>query len=404
MNRYDFYPGDYLRDTLDLSMAEDGAYVRLMNWYYSKEKPIEDARKFSITRAVTRKEKDTTQRILDMFFDKKTVDGITVWTNHRIEFEISKAAPRINAAKSNGKKGGRPKNTTNRKPSGLSSGIPNGVPSGVPSGESSPSPSPSDKNKTYIYLSQESNSSPQRQVDDTVVGQVDEHDVVNTRSGCESKSNELRDEILQSALESLPMESDRAIVRKIVELWPESVPSDAVGIVVKAKPYLRDFKDPLQWLEEIAMKWEPSRQIYDGGRFRLHSWLISCLGNEIKSRKEAAEKESPQKQQDGPRPPRLKTGEELREEERIEEINRLAEPLDEFGQHMISPTITRDFLERNNLVEKRRRDAAEEEKLRIKYLREHPEIAEQVRPIWERKIAWLKEHRPELVEKVANGI
>jgi len=49
---YRFFPGDYLRDTGDLSMVEDCAYRRLLDHYYSEERlPSENLRLYRICRA-----------------------------------------------------------------------------------------------------------------------------------------------------------------------------------------------------------------------------------------------------------------------------------------------------------------------------------------------------------------
>ncbi len=107
MNRYDRYPGDYLRDTLVLSLAQDGAYTRLLDWYYSTEQPIEDATKFAVTRCASEEEREVTQWVLVRFFEFEPSNGGR-WIHARAEQEIAKAAPRIAAAKNNGKRGGRP--------------------------------------------------------------------------------------------------------------------------------------------------------------------------------------------------------------------------------------------------------------------------------------------------------
>lgn|GEM_PF-3222778 len=113
MNRYEFYPGDYLKDTLGLTMLEDGAYRRLLDHYYSTEQPIADGERFRVTRASSKAERDATQRVLDRFFQKTE----SVWSHRKVEQEIEKAMPKVAAARENGRKGGRPR--THREPSGL---------------------------------------------------------------------------------------------------------------------------------------------------------------------------------------------------------------------------------------------------------------------------------------------
>lgn len=120
MNRYDRYPGDYLRATLILTLAQDGAYTRLLDWYYSTEKPIEDSTKFAVTRCASEEDREVTQWVLDRFFEFEPSNGGR-WIHARAEQEIAKAAPRIAAAKNNGKRGGRP-------PRGNPVGLPVGNP------------------------------------------------------------------------------------------------------------------------------------------------------------------------------------------------------------------------------------------------------------------------------------
>lgn len=143
MNRYDRYPGDYLRDTIDLSMAEDGAYTRLLDWYYANERPIEHDRRFQVARAHSPEEQKITQWVLDRFFrfvGSGLNDGFGQWVHDRAELEIKQAKPKILAARINGKKGGRPPKKDQEKPSGLANENPVGNPLGkLPS----PSPSPS---------------------------------------------------------------------------------------------------------------------------------------------------------------------------------------------------------------------------------------------------------------------
>lgn len=117
MNYYEHHLGDYLRDTVHLSMVEDGAYRRLLDRYYSTEAGIPADQAHRVARARSREEKAAVDSVLAEFFTLS--DG--VWINGRSEEEIQKAKARINAAQSNGKKGGRPKNRegTQEKPSGF---------------------------------------------------------------------------------------------------------------------------------------------------------------------------------------------------------------------------------------------------------------------------------------------
>lgn len=125
VNRYNRYPGDYLRATSDLNLAEHGAYTLLLDWYYSNERPIDDSRKFQVARATSEDEQKITQWVLNRFFIREERD-VVVWVHPRAEAEIAKARPRINAAKNNGNGGGRPKLKPRTKPSGFSKNNPVG--------------------------------------------------------------------------------------------------------------------------------------------------------------------------------------------------------------------------------------------------------------------------------------
>jgi uncharacterized protein YdaU (DUF1376 family) len=105
VNYYPRYPAHYLAATLQLSMLEDGAYTRLMDWYYSNERPIPDEQKYAIARASNSAEKRAVNSVLDAFFS----EGSGQWFQARIEEEIQKAAPKMEAARINGLKGGRPR-------------------------------------------------------------------------------------------------------------------------------------------------------------------------------------------------------------------------------------------------------------------------------------------------------
>lgn len=133
MNYYRHFMGDYLRKTMHLTLAEDGAYRRMLDLYYTTEKPLQrNRKKLALQLRANRKEDaKVVARVLREFFTY-TDKG---YVCKRAEEEIKRDRPRICAASNNGKKGGRPK--TQQEPSGFSDYNPVGS-----SHESSPAPAP----------------------------------------------------------------------------------------------------------------------------------------------------------------------------------------------------------------------------------------------------------------------
>lgn len=86
MNYYQHHIGDYIRVTSHLSMLEDAAYRRLLDIYYTNEKPLRgDFDKVCmIVRAKKKQEREAVQRILDHFF-VSTTDG---WRHEKCDAEI----------------------------------------------------------------------------------------------------------------------------------------------------------------------------------------------------------------------------------------------------------------------------------------------------------------------------
>lgn len=125
MNYYERHLGDYARDAGHLTMIEHGAYTVLLDRYYTTETGIPADQAHRVARARTKEEKLAVDAVLNEFFTLQ--DG--VWIKGRVEEEIAKAMVKINAAKENGKKGGRPKqiksgseSETKTKPAGFPSG------------------------------------------------------------------------------------------------------------------------------------------------------------------------------------------------------------------------------------------------------------------------------------------
>lgn len=124
LNYYEHHLGDYAKDTAHLSMVEHGAYRLLLDRYYSTGEAIPADQAYRVARARSREERAAVEAVLGEFFT--LTDGR--WHNSRADAEITKAQAKINAAQTNGKKGGRPKKNpdeTKQKPSGFSTGSEN---------------------------------------------------------------------------------------------------------------------------------------------------------------------------------------------------------------------------------------------------------------------------------------
>lgn len=105
MHYYQFNIGDYIKNTLHLSLEEDLAYRRLLDFYYDSEQPIPtDIPKVSRR---LRLGSDVIQSVLDEFFEL-TESG---YRNHRADLEIASYQEYMTKQKVNGSKGGRPKKT-----------------------------------------------------------------------------------------------------------------------------------------------------------------------------------------------------------------------------------------------------------------------------------------------------
>lgn len=104
MNYYQRHLGDYARDTNHLSALEHGIYTLLLDRYYGSEAPIPAADAHRIAKASSDSEKDALAYVLNQFFT--LTDGS--YRNRRADAEIQAAQKRIEAARTNGRTGGRP--------------------------------------------------------------------------------------------------------------------------------------------------------------------------------------------------------------------------------------------------------------------------------------------------------
>lgn len=122
MNYYERHLGDYARDTGHLSPLEHGVYNLLIDRYYATETPIPADQAHRICRARTKEEREAVDVVLEEFFSLE--DG--AYSHRRIEEEIEKARARIENARANGRRGGRPRKNpagyekeTQKKPTGF---------------------------------------------------------------------------------------------------------------------------------------------------------------------------------------------------------------------------------------------------------------------------------------------
>jgi uncharacterized protein YdaU (DUF1376 family) len=111
VNFYKRYIGDYLRDTLRLSMIQDGAYGRLIDVYYAEEKPLPLKKEelYQIARALNKADREAVDAVIARFF-RETPEG---YRHKRIDEEIVKSKVKAEANQQNGKKGGRPRKDEN---------------------------------------------------------------------------------------------------------------------------------------------------------------------------------------------------------------------------------------------------------------------------------------------------
>lgn len=111
MNFWKRYPGDYGRDTAHLSLAQHGAYGLLLDHYYSTERalPGDVEALHRICRAFTADERAAVEAVANEFFPVGP-DGLR--HNGRADKQIPIERKAIDAARTNGKSGGRPIKST----------------------------------------------------------------------------------------------------------------------------------------------------------------------------------------------------------------------------------------------------------------------------------------------------
>jgi uncharacterized protein YdaU (DUF1376 family) len=88
MHYYPRHVGDYVSATAHLSMLEDGAYNRLLDWYYQEEKPLPSEKRliYRRIRAASKQEREAVDAVLAEFFSLSD-DG---FRHSRCDAEIAK--------------------------------------------------------------------------------------------------------------------------------------------------------------------------------------------------------------------------------------------------------------------------------------------------------------------------
>lgn len=97
MNYYERHIGDYIRDTVSLTMLEDGAYNRLLDQYYQTERPLSLDRKmvYRLARATSATERKAVDFVLETFFTR-TEEG---YKQKRVQAEIERFSEKQRKAK-----------------------------------------------------------------------------------------------------------------------------------------------------------------------------------------------------------------------------------------------------------------------------------------------------------------
>ena len=107
MHYYQFHVSDYIHDTAHLTFVEDIVYRRLLDLYYTSEKPIPDDPQTVARRIRMPKHSDVVEAVLKEFFccEKDTKS----WTHKRCEEGIRAYQDKREINQRNGRLGGRPK-------------------------------------------------------------------------------------------------------------------------------------------------------------------------------------------------------------------------------------------------------------------------------------------------------
>jgi uncharacterized protein YdaU (DUF1376 family) len=107
MHYYQFHVSDYIHDTAHLSIEEDLAFRRLLDLYYTQEKPIPNRTHEIARRIRMAKHEDSIQIVLEEFFQFDMENDC--WRHNRCDETILAYQAKSERNRVIGKLGGRPK-------------------------------------------------------------------------------------------------------------------------------------------------------------------------------------------------------------------------------------------------------------------------------------------------------
>ena len=156
-NYYRFFPGDYHRDTGDLSIIEHGAYRLLLDHYYMRGNlPSDRDRLYRLCRAFNGDEREAIERVVEIFF----IDDGECLINKKAEEEIEKRNGYLDEQARKSRLGVEARRKLKEEPTGQ----PTGQPKGVPLPSPSPSPSPEENNNIVEKESRPANNIPYKAI------------------------------------------------------------------------------------------------------------------------------------------------------------------------------------------------------------------------------------------------
>ena len=114
MHYYSFHVSDYIHDTAHLSAYEDLAFRRLLDLYYTSEKPIPNRTHEVARRIRMSNQENAVQTVLEEFFMFDMANDC--WFHKRCDETIAAYQAKAERNREVGKLGGRPKSNPNANP------------------------------------------------------------------------------------------------------------------------------------------------------------------------------------------------------------------------------------------------------------------------------------------------